>query len=197
MICALPSHESARLLRASLPALGAMLGRIEHQGTAIASFAFDAGQMKQEVNGMGFVVPKIAGNSILAGSFSSLKYAHRAPEGKLLLRIFAGGAGSPHMVEMPEAELLPLLQAEMSNILHIEGAPLFSVVAYWPRTMPQYHVGHRDLVGAIEEAVATEPTLGLAGNAFHGVGIPNCAQSGRLAAENLLVDTVAPAGTSR
>ncbi len=186
VICALPSHEAARLLVTPLPELAEKLGRIEHQGTAIATFAFNADQLKQSVRGMGFVVPTIERSPILAGSFSSLKYKHRAPEGKLLIRLFAGGARSPEMPEMNDKKLVPLLLAEMKKILKIEGGPHLTTVSHWPRTMPQYHVGHLELVEEIEKLVAPLPDFALAGNAFHGVGIPNCSHSGQLAAVKIL-----------
>ena len=134
---------------------------------------------------MGFVVPKIEKSPILAGSFSSFKYEHRAPGGSMLIRIFAGGARTPEFAEMPEDRLVPVLLTELKRIIRIDGQPLFSTVAHWPRTMPQYHVGHRELVRDIEILCAAEPSLALAGNAFHGVGIPNCIKSGFDAAEKI------------
>jgi oxygen-dependent protoporphyrinogen oxidase len=134
---------------------------------------------------MGFVVPKIENSMILAGSFSSLKYPHRAPEGKQLIRIFAGGARNPSAAEMPDEELVPVLLNELKRIIKIEGEPLFNIVAHWARTMPQYYVGHRDLVKNIEQLSANQPSFALAGNAFHGIGIPNCIRSGFDAAEKI------------
>ncbi len=186
LILASGAQEAATLLQSVSPELSSKLGSIHHEGTSIATFAFDAGQMKQSVRGMGFVVPKIEKSPILAGSFSSLKYEHRAPSGKLLIRIFAGGARAPEFAEMPEAKLVPILFGEMKKILRIEGEPLFTTVAHWPRTMPQYHVGHRELVREIESLAESDPAFALAGNAFHGVGIPNCIKSGFDAADKIL-----------
>jgi len=186
VIFALPSYETARLLRPIHCRLGELLGKIEHSGTAIATFAFSKDQMRKKIRGMGFVVPKIENSPLLAGSFSSLKYRHRAPEDKLLIRIFAGGARAPEMAEIPDSELLPVLKREMNRVLHIQGEPELEVVAHWPRTMPQYHVGHLQRVEEIELLTETISGIGIAGNAFHGVGIPNCARSGQLAAENVL-----------
>ncbi len=183
VILATSAHEAARLLKPSFAELAQKLGSISHEGTAIATFAFDEAQLKQTVRGMGFVVPKIERSPILAGSFSSLKYEHRAPSGKMLIRVFAGGARMPEAAEMPESDLVPMLFAELRKILRIDGQPLFTEIAHWPRTMPQYHVGHRELVQDIEMLAASEPSLALAGNAFHGVGIPNCIRSGFQAAE--------------
>jgi oxygen-dependent protoporphyrinogen oxidase len=182
VIFALPSYETARLLLPTHRRIGELLGRIEHSGTAIATFAFNRSQMKRNISGMGFVVPNIENSPILAGSFSSMKYEHRAPEGKLLIRIFAGGARSPEMADMPDAELLPMIKREMYELLQISGEPELEVVSHWPRTMPQYHIGHLELIAEVNTLAAAVPDIALAGNVFDGVGIPSCAQTGHLAA---------------
>ena len=185
VIAALPAHAAARLLRDPLPEIGERLGRIEHQGTAIVTLAFRPEQIRQSIRGMGFVVPTIERSPLLAGSFSSLKYEHRVPNDNLLLRLFAGGARAPEMAEMPDAELIPLLCKELKRIIRVDGDPIFTVTAHWPRTMPQYHVGHRELIADTQTLLLQEPTIRLAGNYIQGVGIPNCMHSGQIAAESL------------
>jgi oxygen-dependent protoporphyrinogen oxidase len=192
VIAAGSAADTAKVLKNSLPTLSEKLGEIDHEGTAIVTFAFDLSQVKQEFRGLGFVVPKIEQNPILAGSFSSVKYEHRAPQGKFLIRLFAGGARNPGLVHMPEEELVPLLLKELRKVVKIDGEPLFSTVARWADTMPQYNLGHRERIQEIEGLVSLEPSLALAGNAFRGVGIPNCIQTGFAAAEKIaaLADTV-------
>jgi len=185
VIFALPSYETARLLQPTYQRLGELLGGIEHSGTAIVTLAFDASQIKKRLSGMGFVVPKIENSPILAGSFSSMKYAHRAPDGKQLIRIFAGGARSPEMAGMADNELLPLIKNELRPLLHIDGSPELEVVAHWERTMPQYHLGHIERIREINEIVSQIPNLALAGNFLTGVGIPVCSLSGQEAAEKI------------
>jgi oxygen-dependent protoporphyrinogen oxidase len=189
VIVATSASDAANVLCYALPTLSEKLAAIEHEGTAIATFAFDSAQIKQEFRGMGFVVPKIEQNPILAGSFSSLKYEHRAPQGKCLIRVFAGGARNPALASMPEEQLVPLLWNALRKIIRIDGDPLFTTVAHWANTMPQYNVGHRERIQEIESCVATEPALALAGNAFQGVGIPNCIHTGFVAAEKIAGST--------
>ncbi len=117
---------------------------------------------------------------------SSRKYAHRAEESKTLLRVFVGGARHPELADMPDDQLLPLVRRHTDKLLHIQGDPVFIDVAHWPRTMPQYHVGHKDRVARIEARTASLPQLQLAGNAYHGVGIPDCIHGGEQAAERIL-----------
>ena len=182
VILATPSHESARLLQPTDASLADDLGRIVHAGTAIVTVAYRRRQIRHKLDGMGFVVPAVERSPVLAGSFSSRKYVHRAPEGTELFRIFVGGARRPEMAEMEDRRLVPLVLGELAPLLGIDGEPIYTTTAHWPGTMPQYYVGHQDLVARIEQRRAAIPGLALAGNAFQGVGVPNCIHSGQQAA---------------
>ncbi len=186
LIVAAPAHVAAGLLVPVDVELAADLAAIEHSGTAIVSLGYDRRQVAHPLDGMGVVVPAVEQSPILACSFSSQKYPHRAPEGKTLLRVFVGGARRPELAEMPDDELCPLVLEHLGPLLGIRGEPVFCDVAHWPRTMPQYHVGHLARVAQIEARLARWPGLQLAGNAYHGVGIPDCIHSGELAAERIL-----------
>jgi len=187
IILATPSHVAARLLEPIDAELAADIGSITHSGTAIVSLGYDRRQIGHPLDGMGAVVPAIEKSPILACSFSSQKYAHRAPEGKVLLRVFVGGARRPELAEMDDERLLPLVAEQLGRLLRIDGDPVYSNTAHWPGTMPQYHVGHKQLVARIESRLAGLPSLELTGNAFHGVGIPDCIHGGEQAAQRIAV----------
>jgi oxygen-dependent protoporphyrinogen oxidase len=51
--------------------------------------------------------------------------------------------------------------------------------------MAQYAVGHQERMGRIAARVAELPGLYLAGNAYDGIGIPDCIRLGRKAAKEL------------
>ena len=161
LILATPSPVSAALLQPLDAALAADLASIEHSGTAILSLGYRSDQIGHPLDGMGAVVPAAERSPILAVSFSSRKYAHRAPEGKTLLRVFVGGARRPEVVAMSDAELTPLVLDELTRLLQIRGQPCYRNIARWPGTMPQYHVGHKELVARIETRVAALPNLAL------------------------------------
>ena len=186
LIVAAPSHVAAELLTPIDAGLATDLGQIEHSGTAIVSLGYDQTQFRRAIDGMGVCVPSVERSPILACSFSSQKYPHRAPEGKTLLRVFVGGARHPELAEMPDAELVPFVLKHLEPLLGIRGEPVFCDTAHWPRTMPQYHVGHCDRVVRIESAVSRLSGLHLAGNAYRGVGIPDCIHGGEMAADKSL-----------
>ena len=186
VVLATPSGTAARLLEPIDAELGREIGTITHSGTAIVSLGYERRQIGHSLNGMGAVVPAIEKSPILACSFSSQKYTHRAPEGKVLLRVFVGGANKPELAEMDDRQLRPLVTQHLAALLKIQGEPDYCNIAHWPGTMPQYHVGHKQLVARIEARVAQIPQLELAGNAFHGVGVPDCIHGGEQAAERAL-----------
>jgi oxygen-dependent protoporphyrinogen oxidase len=186
VIVATPAYCAKTLLATIDTELASELGQIDYSGTAIVSVGYDLRQVGHPLDGMGAVVPSIENSPILACSFSSQKYPHRAPAGKTLLRVFVGGARRPDLAEMPDAELLPLVLEHLRPLLRIKGEPVFCDIAHWPRTMPQYHVGHQQRVARIEARLALLPGLKMAGSAFRGVGLPDCIHSGECAAEQIL-----------
>ena len=119
---------------------------------------------------------------IIAGSFSSLKFAGRAPEGTLLARVFLGGALQTEMMMLDDAAMIAAARAEFASLLGVIAEPALAHVRRWPEAMPQYMVGHLARVAQIERAAALNG-IHLAGAYLRGVGIPDCVHSGETAAE--------------
>ncbi|HVT30137.1 MAG TPA: protoporphyrinogen oxidase [Lacipirellulaceae bacterium] len=186
VIVAVPAHAAAELLMSTNADLAAELGKIAFAGCVVVSFGFHRHQIRHTLDGFGFVVPKIERRRIIAASFASLKFPGRAPSEEVLIRVFLGGALQPEMLDASDADLIRIAQEGLTELVGIVGEPIISDIARWPRSMPQYHVGHLARVARIEELVASYPALALAGNAYHGVGIPQCIASGQAAAERVL-----------
>lgn len=190
-IClAVPAYTAARLLRSVSARLASELHAIKYASTATINFAYPRSSIKHPLNGFGFVVPFIEKRSLIACTFSNVKFDKRAPEGHVLLRAFAGGALQPEIFALDESTLLPRIEADLRELLNIDGRPLFTETAKWERSMPQYEVGHLDRVQKIENSAKELPGLTLAGNAYRGAGIPDCIRSGEAAAE-ILISSVA------
>jgi protoporphyrinogen/coproporphyrinogen III oxidase len=179
---AVPAYVAARLLENINSRVASQLGVIRYASTATINFAYPRAAIKHPLNGFGFVVPFIEKRSLLACTFSSVKFAGRAPDDHVLLRAFAGGALQPEMFDDPG----PRVEKDLGQLLGITGKPLFTEIAKWERSMPQYEVGHLDRIQAIENEVGQLKGLALAGNAYRGAGIPDCIRSGEAAAESLI-----------
>jgi oxygen-dependent protoporphyrinogen oxidase len=186
LILAPEAHQVARLLRYVDPGLAHLLEGIPYASSATVTLAYRRADVRHPLDGFGFVVPQVEHRPVIAGTFSSVKYPGRAPEGHALLRVFIGGALNESVLEAEDAALVGIARAELGDLLGATGAPLFTRVARYPRAMPQYHVGHVVRAEAIELAVARHPGLRLAGGAYRGVGIADCVRSGEEAAEGVL-----------
>jgi oxygen-dependent protoporphyrinogen oxidase len=185
VILALPAYAAADLLSTACPDLSRALGEIEYASSAIVVTGHRLADVNHPLDAAGIVVPHIEGRRVLAVSFLSRKFPARAPEGHVILRTFVGGAMQPHLLDQPDEELIALVRAELAEILGVRGDPEFAIVARYPRGMPQYHVGHLDRVVRIEQLASQIPGLALAGNLFHGVGLPDCIHTGEAAAERV------------
>ncbi len=182
---ALPSYAAARLLRDIDAELASELDGIPYASSATINLAYKREDIPHPLDGFGFVVPFIEKRTVMACTFSSVKFAGRASQGFVLLRAFVGGALQPALLELDEAELLARVREDLRELLGIEREPLFAEVARWQRSLPQYHVGHLKKVKRIEQRVSSLPGFALAGNAYSGLGLPDCIRSGETAAELL------------
>jgi oxygen-dependent protoporphyrinogen oxidase len=150
------------------------------------NLAYRREQVRHPLDGFGLVVPAAEHRRLLATTFSSVKYAGRAPDGEVLLRAFFGGTLGSKEADLPTPELAALAHAETAALLGIRGEPGFSWVWRTRVAMAQYGVGHLDRVKAIRERERTHAGLALAGNAYDGIGVPDCIRSGETAAETVL-----------
>jgi len=185
VILALPTRHAADLVEPLHGELATTLRSIGYASSAIVVSGHNLSDIKDPLNAFGLVVPAVERRRILAVSFTSRKFPGRAPDGKVILRTFVGGAMQPEEFKLDDAAMKELVERELREILGVSGKPDFMMVARYPNSMPQYHVGHLKLVGRIREQVATLPHLLLAGNAYDGVGIPDTIASGEKAAESV------------
>lgn len=189
LVLAPEAHQAARMLRYVDPALTHLLEGIPHASSATVSLAYRRADVRHPLDGFGFVVPHAERRPIIACTFSSVKYAGRAPDGHVLLRVFLGGALNEEVLQGDDATLVRTAREQIGPLLGITAEPELARVARHARAMPQYHVGHAARAAAIEQAVLRHPGLRLVGGAYRGVGIADCVRSGEDAAERLLEET--------
>ncbi len=193
VVLACPAHASAKIVADLDPALARSLASIEYASSATMTMGFRREQIRHPLDGFGFVVPSSERRSMIAGTFGSIKFAGRAPADHVLMRCFLGGAVQPHIYAMDDADLRRAVLDDLSDLIGLQGEPDFVDIHRWPDSMPQYPVGHVQHVARIESAASRHPALALAGNAFGGVGIPDCVQSGEQAADRILEPWLGPA----
>lgn len=185
LIVATPAPAAAKLLQSCDRQLAGLLAEIPYAGASVVCLGYRREQIEHPLNGFGFVVPAAAGRKILSASFSSIKYPGRAPQGRVLIRVFVGGALQPELVSLPDDELKEIARRELAELIGARGGPELCHVARWEGAMPQYHLGHPERVAQIESRTGELTGLEIAGNAYRGVGVPQCIRSGQQAAERV------------
>jgi len=181
-----PAHGAAEIVGSVDDELTAQLRSIQYATTAVVHVGYKRHEVPHKLNAFGFVTPAIENRSVMAGSFSSVKFPGRAPEGCVLIRAFLGGAMSPRVLERDDAGLVQATRDDLRELLGIEAEPHMTLVHRWRNAMPQYRVGHLDLVAKMRERMARHRGLSVVGNAFEGVGIPDCIVAGEAAAKQIV-----------
>ena len=186
VVLATPAFEAAPLLRGIDATLSSVVGEIEYASTVTISVVLRSASVGTLPRGTGYIVPRAEGRSVLACTFSSAKFADRAPADRTVFRFFLGGAGRGDFADRPDDELLRAVRSELRGVLGVTAAPELVRINRLPRAMPQYTVGHLARMATIDTRLAALPVIALAGAGYRGVGIPDCIRSGAAAADRVL-----------
>jgi protoporphyrinogen/coproporphyrinogen III oxidase len=186
LVLATPAYVSADLLRPLTPIAGGLLDLIPYASTATLGMAFPTSSVAGTVEGFGFVVPRVEGRDLLAATWTSLKWPHRAPPEQVLIRCYVGGVGREGILELENRALIARVRSELAGLCGLTAEPHFVEVNRWMKAMPQYTIGHLDRLKQIEGVLSRYGGVVLAGAAYRGVGIPDCIREGTLAAQRVL-----------
>ena len=169
-----PAPATAALLRPHLPAAADALAAIPYAGVRVLGLGFHRLDVPRELDGFGFLVPRGQGVRSLGVLWTSSLYPDRAPQGRVLLRVLAGGRLDPAMLALDDDEALALVRRDLHLTMGIAAEPEFVATVSWPQAIPQYTLGHAARVAALEQALEALPGVHLAGNAYRGVGVNDC-----------------------
>jgi oxygen-dependent protoporphyrinogen oxidase len=186
VIVACPAWAGAQLLTHVDPQLATGLGGIEYSSSLTLSLIYRASDFDGTRAGFGFLVPSKERQRLAACTFVGSKFSYRVPDDRIALRCFFGGTGDEAVLSESDDTVIAIARQELRRILGLTAAPVEHVIARWPRSMAQYNVGHAQRVAEIRARAAEIPGLHLAGNAYEGIGIPDCIRTGRQAAKNIL-----------
>jgi protoporphyrinogen/coproporphyrinogen III oxidase len=186
VILAVPAPAAAQLLSTCSPELSAELAAIAYTSSITVALSYDRNVRQSLPPGFGFLVPRSEGKRLLAATFVHNKFPYRAPADRALLRCFFAGSNAENIWQLSDDAIIAVVRNELQQILGLRAAPLFAGVYKWKSAMAQYGVGHLERLDRIERLRQQLPGLALAGNAYRGIGIPDCIRSGQEAAKQIL-----------
>lgn len=179
VVLAVPAPAARRLLEDVAPQASAALSRIELASMAVVALALPPDAPVPDASGV--LIGAREGLTAKAFTFSSRKWAHLG-DGAVLVRGSVGRFGEPGALRADDEELVRLVRTDLATLTGVTAEPLDTYVMRWGGGLPQYGVGHLDVVARVEQAVAEVPGLAIAGAALHGVGIPACIATATAAA---------------
>jgi protoporphyrinogen/coproporphyrinogen III oxidase len=182
-VLALPAYRAAETVRALSPQLAGMLENIKYSPMVIAATAVPEYSFKEPLRGFGFLVPRKQGVHLLGTLFSSALFTGRAPEGKILLTSFLGGAFEPEAVEWPDDRVWDTVCTELKQILGISDRPVPVALQRHRHAIPQYNIGHERWVERVGHELKNCPGLFISANYIQGVSVPACSEHGARTAQ--------------
>jgi oxygen-dependent protoporphyrinogen oxidase len=183
VVLACEAHNVAGLLKGIDGRVAELLGSVGYSSSMIVALVYNASGFTRLPKGFGFLIPKKERRRLVACTWVGTKFPHRAPEDKVIARCFLGGAGDEAILNESDDAVIATVLEEMRETAGVTARPVASRVSRWPRAMAQYTVGHTARMAEVDARVAALPGLFLAGNAYQGIGIPDCIRMGRAAAE--------------
>ena len=178
VVLATPAYVSSKLMMPHHESLSNLLGQIPYASTATVSLAYRTEDVTKSVQGFGFVIPRKEGKSLIAGTWTSLKWPNRTQPSQTLVRCYVGGAGRETVLDYDDGALVDYIRGELCTIVGMTQAPIYTKVFRWERSMPQYTCGHLDRLQQIRKCEQDFKGLYLTGAAYEGIGIPDCIREG-------------------
>lgn len=190
LILTCPSWKTAELLIVENKEISELLSITPFSSCATIIMGFNSRDVLADHSWHGILTPSVEKRRVTGVSLISSKWPKRAPEGSTLIRAFVGGPRDSSALDLSDEELIALCRKDFAEMLNIplSAETNFARVFRFPRSMPQYTLGHNERMKRVFELVAKQKGLGLAGAAYKGVGVPNCFDSGEDAAEKVMND---------
>jgi oxygen-dependent protoporphyrinogen oxidase len=185
LVLATPAHTAAALLRRLDPDLAGLLSQIRYHSSVTIALVYDRAPFRYPLDGFGFLIPRVERRLLTACTWVGTKFPHRVPDNRILLRAFIGAGTDEELLGRADQSFVTAIQEELRRLMGVTVAPLHWRVQRWRRAMAQYTVGHRARLDKIQERVTHLPGLQLAGNAYLGIGIPDCIHTAQVAANRI------------
>ncbi|HQY56900.1 MAG: protoporphyrinogen oxidase [Nitrospira sp.] len=186
LVLATPAYVSAELVRPLTPMAAGLMDLIPYASTATISLIYPEEAVGNRLQGFGFVVPRIEGRDLIAATWTSLKWPHRAPPQDVSVRCYLGGVGREAILQRDDEALVQCVREELASIVGLQATPHYVEVNRWNRAMPQYTIGHLDRLAQMEAALSRFGGLAVTGAGYRGVGLPDCIRDGAETAAKLL-----------
>jgi oxygen-dependent protoporphyrinogen oxidase len=171
VVVAVPAWTATRLVETLDAPLASELAAIHGAPLVVVALGFDAARLGSPPDGFGFLVPSGEGLAILGCLWDSSIFRFRAAPGRVLMRVMAGGARRPDLVELDDATLVDLVRRDLRRSMGLDVAPELLKVIRHRHGIAQYPPGHGARLARIDTRLAAHPGLELTGFSYRGIAV--------------------------
>ena len=186
VVMACPAWQAGALLHGVQPRIAELLEGIEYSSSVTLALGYRREECGPIPPGFGFLVPAKERKTLVACTFVGAKFPYRVPDSHVVLRCFLGGADNEAVLNLSDDAMVSTVRGELRALLGWDKPPAFVRIRRWRKSMAQYTVGHTARITEVRALLQQIPGLQVAGNAYEGIGIPDCVRTGRAAATALL-----------
>lgn len=141
---------------------------------------YDRQNIKQVLDGFGFLIPAKEKKSFLGALWSSVIFSGRTDESKSAFTLFVGGSRNPDFVEEERASLLIKVRKEFEALMGITAEPIYSAERFWEKAIPQYNLGYVEHENFFDEFEKRNPGVFISGNFRGGISVGDCIKNAEL-----------------
>ena len=176
VILATPTQIASQILTNLSDSFAPIFSRIEYAPVNVLSACYRREQFQRPREGFGFLVPRTEGLHVLGTVFNSSLFPGRAPEGTVAFTSFSGGATEPEFCELTDREITNTVCREVAHVLNINGNAVTTNLQRYARALPQYNIGHTEIIKSLDALTGSMPGLFLTGNYISGPSIGSCVE---------------------
>ena len=185
VVLATRAYQAAELLQQMDSRLADLLAGIRYTSSVTVNLLYPRPPFEHKLEGFGFLIPRAEQRRLTACTWVNTKFPNRAAPDRALLRSFLSGQEAERAASSADAAVAEMAHQELSQLMHFRTKPATQRVYRWERAMAQYEVGHQKRIEEVESRLAKLSGLHLSGNAFAGIGIPDCIRRSKFVAESI------------
>jgi oxygen-dependent protoporphyrinogen oxidase len=177
VLSTIPAHTAGEIFSGIDKNLKEHTNKIYYPPVMVLFLGYNKKNIGQQLDGFGYLIPKIENKSYLGAIWSSVIFPNRALDDNVCFTIFIGGARSPELFELPKDTLIKKVLNEFHSIMKIQGEPVYITDRLWDKAIPQYNIGYIEHEKYFEQFEKENPGIFLSGNYRGGISVGDCVKN--------------------
>jgi protoporphyrinogen/coproporphyrinogen III oxidase len=180
VLSTIPSYTASRIFTKYDKKFKTHADAIYYPPVLVYYLVYDRKDIKQDLDGFGFLIPAKENKSFLGALWNSIIFSDRTDESTAAFTLFVGGSRNPDFVKEDRTSLLLKVRKEFEALMGITSDPIFSSDRFWEKAIPQYNLGYIEHERFFDDFEKRNPGLFISGNFRGGISVGDCVKNAEL-----------------